>query len=695
MLLNINNRIPNPFKSIVFDLLLTSININFLTNHMKRFTILIVFVLFCTNTWAQLLPSVYGDAASLGNDCYQVTPALNSQGGWIYYSNIIDFSSDFSIVFNGNFGSNDANGADGMTMVMKSSSTAQFGDTGGGLGYDGISSSMAVEFDTWQNAERGDPTYDHIALISNGSTFHTVTSNLAGPVQASSTSGNIEDGNDHLITIIWTADTQTFKVLFDCSERITYTGDLVNNVFGGTSDIYFGFTGSTGGFNNLQQLCFEYVSFANTLDIQDQQICAGESVTTIDATYPEATSYEWVPDTGVSNPFIANPTFTPSEDTTYTVYILDNCGILLTPTSFTVTVDELEVGEPTDLNNCDIDGDGLAEYDLTQNDALIINGQPDLIIAHYPTETNAENGTNPISNPETYQSAGGEIIYVKVESNTSGCSAITSFNLILDNGPTVNQPNDLEACDDNNDGLAGYNLTSTETEIINGQTGLTITFYQSQQDAQNNTNSITTPQQYLAVPNSESIYVRIEDANGCTSFVEFSLNSGEEPVFNIAPEYEVCNANNGSVDLTVTPVNFNESEVSVTWYDQENNLISGQEELTLTVTTSGAYTVQVEFNDTNCSYSEEVLVVENCDIIPQVITPNGDDINDYFDLSTFNVQDLKIYNRYGTLVYSKSNYTNEWFGQSDGGDELPVGTYFFTINYGNNEKYTSWVYITR
>jgi flagellar hook assembly protein FlgD len=46
-------------------------------------------------------------------------------------------------------------------------------------------------------------------------------------------------------------------------------------------------------------------------------------------------------------------------------------------------------------------------------------------------------------------------------------------------------------------------------------------------------------------------------------------------------------------------------------------------------------------------------------------------------------------------VYSKSNYTNEWGGKSDNGDELPDGTYYYVIDRNNGEAITGWIYINR
>ena len=70
-------------------------------------------------------------------------------------------------------------------------------------------------------------------------------------------------------------------------------------------------------------------------------------------------------------------------------------------------------------------------------------------------------------------------------------------------------------------------------------------------------------------------------------------------------------------------------------------------------------------------------------------------MNDRFDLSSYDVSKLEIFNRYGTLVYSKTSYTDEWFGQTNDGEELPVGTYFYTMQYENGKQRSAWIYIQR
>ncbi|MFY7937746.1 MAG: gliding motility-associated C-terminal domain-containing protein, partial [Flavobacterium sp.] len=61
-----------------------------------------------------------------------------------------------------------------------------------------------------------------------------------------------------------------------------------------------------------------------------------------------------------------------------------------------------------------------------------------------------------------------------------------------------------------------------------------------------------------------------------------------------------------------------------------------------------------------------------------------------------NVKNLGIFNRFGTKVYSKSGYTNEWIGQSNDNNELPDGTYFYVIEFNDNQPTkTGWIYINR
>ncbi|MBC3845871.1 fibronectin type III domain-containing protein [Winogradskyella echinorum] len=123
--------------------------------------------------------------------------------------------------------------------------------------------------------------------------------------------------------------------------------------------------------------------------------------------------------------------------------------------------------------------------------------------------------------------------------------------------------------------------------------------------------------------------------------------------------------------------------------------------------TSTGETLVVRIEDINASNNGflgcrslvdlELIVGPDLCVFPQGISPGvSPGINDSFDLSNFDVTKLEIFNRNGTLVYSKKNYTNEWVGQTNDGKELPVGTYFYTMEYaGGTQVRSAWIYINR
>ncbi|MFT3794894.1 gliding motility-associated C-terminal domain-containing protein [Flavobacterium sp.] len=96
-----------------------------------------------------------------------------------------------------------------------------------------------------------------------------------------------------------------------------------------------------------------------------------------------------------------------------------------------------------------------------------------------------------------------------------------------------------------------------------------------------------------------------------------------------------------------------------------------------------------------CGTSRNVTVYSTMCTIPKGISPNGDGKNDWFDLGGMGVVQLRIFNRYGTEVYTKQNYSNQWSGQSGNGKELPDGTYYYAIELSDGQTQTGWVYLNR
>ncbi|OWY25299.1 T9SS C-terminal target domain-containing protein [Sphingobacteriales bacterium UPWRP_1] len=288
---------------------------------MKKTITLLFCLMFAATTALQAQYQLNGSAIQTDENCFQLTPALNTQAGSMWYLEQVSLLENFTLDFDIYLGCVDANGADGMYFVLQPISTS-LGGVGGGIGFLGITPSLGIEFDTWQNGMYNDPTYDHVAIQQNGDLTHNGPNNLAPPVPISASSNNVEDCVNHNMRITWNAETQTISVYFDCNLRVSYTGNVIANIFGGDPNVYWGFTAGTGAANNVHAVCLDYVSFTDQLT--DTAICPGESV---QLNVPEGFDiYIWEPAEGLSDPNIPNPLATPGQTTTYTVTVIDECG---------------------------------------------------------------------------------------------------------------------------------------------------------------------------------------------------------------------------------------------------------------------------------------------------------------------------------------------------------------------------------
>jgi gliding motility-associated-like protein len=102
----------------------------------------------------------------------------------------------------------------------------------------------------------------------------------------------------------------------------------------------------------------------------------------------------------------------------------------------------------------------------------------------------------------------------------------------------------------------------------------------------------------------------------------------------------------------------------------------------ITITEPGTYSVTVT-NQFGCSAEGEFLVLPQYDLIfPNVITPNGDGINDFFQITNIEYypeNNLQIFNRWGTLIYETEGYNNQWKAP-----DIPDGVYFYTFTWKEN-----------
>ncbi|MEM8963154.1 MAG: CARDB domain-containing protein, partial [Acidobacteriota bacterium] len=188
--------------------------------------------------------------------CVQLTPATNNRRGSAWRTRKIDLTENFDRTFRTSFSNGVKNsGADGMVFVFHDAGETALGGGGTGIGYSGLSPSLGVEIDTHRNGTSYDTTTsDHIAINLNG--VHTAPQ--LPPVTAIPAEGvetNVEDGQEHDLRIVWNAEIDRLEVLFDGVHRVLYDKDLIDEVFSGTQDVFWGFTSGTGLLNNRHYFC--------------------------------------------------------------------------------------------------------------------------------------------------------------------------------------------------------------------------------------------------------------------------------------------------------------------------------------------------------------------------------------------------------------------------------------------------------
>ena len=298
------------------------------TNNMQNFrslknlnyplSILLFLTLFSSKLSAQF--HFNGAAKPISARCFQLTDERLNIVGSLWDTTKISLLESFDVNLDLFFGCLDGNGADGIVFGFQPVSTS-IGRAGQGIGFEGVQPSIGIEMDTYQNNNLNDPPFDHVAIVRNGDMNHGSTNTVAGPVSIG-TSGNIEDCKQHNVRVKWDAAATKLDVFIDCQLKVSYTNDIVNTIFNGDPNVFWGFTAATGGLLNRHEVCFK---FTTLLDKPTKlNLCRGDTVQ-LQAYGGE--TYRWTPAAGLNNPTISNPIAKPDTTTTYTVISKGACGV--------------------------------------------------------------------------------------------------------------------------------------------------------------------------------------------------------------------------------------------------------------------------------------------------------------------------------------------------------------------------------
>ncbi len=218
---------------------------------------LLLLPILCTCVLAQSSVEEFklgGTARILNDECIRLTPDVPFASGSAWYEKAIDLNEPFEITVCLVLGENDEAGADGIGFIFHP--TMRTGYRGEGMGFAGLFPSLGIEFDTYQNYHLGDPPEDHVAININGRTHHAAS--ITGPTPVS----NLEDGKKHLLWINWDPIEKQLTVMLDGEERAKLKANIVAELFGGNSTVFWGVTAATGRKTNYQDICIKKLVFA-------------------------------------------------------------------------------------------------------------------------------------------------------------------------------------------------------------------------------------------------------------------------------------------------------------------------------------------------------------------------------------------------------------------------------------------------
>ena len=210
-----------------------------------------------------------------------------------------------------------------------------------------------------------------------------------------------------------------------------------------------------------------------------------------------------------------------------------------------------------------------------------------------------------------------------------------------------------------------------------------------------------------ATEHGEGTYSVTVNLNGCIETDSIILTLLSDLNVTVNDNFKSCVGEEWTLTATTS-----EEAVSYQWY-LNGDAIVGKTSSTVTVVISedfsGTQNYSVIITKGSCTGTNDVDIelygVSNC-VISQGISPDiTPGFNDYLDLEFLSdrvggITSLQIFNRYGTIVFNKNDYKNEWNGQDKNGNDLPTGTYYYVMYFASADdvygpQTSGWIYLNR
>ena len=329
----------------------------------------------------------------------------------------------------------------------------------------------------------------------------------------------------------------------------------------------------------------------------------------------------------------------------------------------TLVTEKVPVAYPVTITpECDNDGDGLFSFDTSNIENSIIGSQTNVTVNYF--DENGDSLPSPLPNPFSTHS---QTIKVVVENSSSQdpsgkCSSETTFDFIVNTVPSVTKIETQETCDTDFDGIALFDTSQIESNIIGNQSGLIIKYFD-----ENNT-ELSSPLPNPFSTHTQTIRVRVENPIYTTCFQETTIDFlvNQKPNFEVENLAILCSNLRPTIDVNIQNPT---GDYTYEWRNELNEIITSSE--SMTVDKGGIYSVSA-FSDKGCQSDIKFITIQESSI-SSLVKEDLEIIDDSDNNSiTINTDNIGIGNYEFSLLDSDNNiiydYQEEpFFDSLDGG----------------------------